>query len=113
MFFVKLEKKNNNKKKNNLKIYINLFFKTEMSFWSKFDRILTKVEKKGFDVANKGHIWGVNILIMSLCYGVYSMFRDYNDFFIDARVITVLKKDSKFPNINNKLKKYKNIVYKA
>lgn len=57
-----------------------------MSFWSKFDRVLTKVEEKGFKTANKFHQYAVNTLIIGFMYGTYSLFRDYNDFFIDARV---------------------------
>ena len=57
-----------------------------MSFWAKLDRLLTKVEKKGFLIANKAHVYSVNILIIGVLYGVFTMFRDYNDFFIDARV---------------------------
>ncbi|KAL4426638.1 hypothetical protein ABPG74_018716 [Tetrahymena malaccensis] len=59
-----------------------------MSFWSKLDKILTRVEEKGFRAANKMHQYAVNALIMGFLYGTYTLFRDYNDFFIDAREIT-------------------------
>lgn len=49
-----------------------------MSFWTKFDKVLTKIEKKGFDFANKAHIYTVNICIAGVLYGIFSMFRDYN-----------------------------------
>lgn len=60
--------------------------KENMSFWSKFDKILTKVEDKGFRAANRVHEYTVNALILGFMYGTYTLFRDYNDFFIDARV---------------------------
>lgn len=62
-----------------------------MSFWKKFDRILTRVEKKGFDIANKAHVYTVNILLIGFGYGIYSMFSDYNAFFSDARVLKKIK----------------------
>ncbi len=57
-----------------------------MSFWTKLDKILTKVEDKGFRAANRVHQYAVNGLIIGFLYGTYTLFRDYNDFFIDARV---------------------------
>lgn len=60
-----------------------------MSFWKKIDRILARVERKGFEVANKAHVYTVNVLLLGLGYGIYSMFSDYNKFFSDARVISV------------------------
>ena len=57
-----------------------------MSFWAKFDRILSKVEQKGFNFANKAHYYTINIILLSCAYGIYTIFRDYNSFFLDARV---------------------------
>lgn len=75
-----------------------------MSFWHKFDKILTKAEKKGFETANKAHIWTVNILVCGTLYGIYTLFRDYNEFFIDARVknliiIIIINNNLTFINI--------------
>jgi hypothetical protein len=57
-----------------------------MSFWNKLDKLLTRVESKGFKIANNLHYYTVNIMILGCCYGIYTMFKDYNDFFLDARV---------------------------
>ena len=54
--------------------------------WERFDKFLMKIEKKGFNVANKMHIWTVNLILCGLAYGTYTFFRDYNEFFKDARV---------------------------
>ena len=56
-----------------------------MSMWNKVDKILTRIEKKGFEAANKAHVYSINILLFGCCYATYTFFRDYNDFFIDAR----------------------------
>lgn len=55
--------------------------------WDKIDKFLIKVEKKGFNVANKLHIWSINLILCGLAYGTYTLFRDYNDFFKYARVL--------------------------
>lgn len=60
--------------------------KDPSDFWTKFDKYFSKVEKKGFEMANKAHIWGVNLLLAGLAYGTYSIFTDYNDFFKSGRV---------------------------
>jgi len=62
-----------------------------MSFWKKFDKILTKAENKGFETANKAHYYTINIMIGCCIYGVYTIMRDYNNFFKDARVNFQLK----------------------
>ena len=50
--------------------------------WSKFlkraDKILIKLEQKGFEVANKAHIYSINIILLGLGYGMYTFLRDYN-----------------------------------
>jgi len=61
-----------------------------MSFWVKLEKIFSKVEQKGFVIANKAHYYTINVLLCSFGYGVYTFFRDYNEFFIDARVILFL-----------------------
>jgi len=59
-----------------------------MSFWKQFDKVLTAVERKGFKAANNIHYYSVNCLILGALYGAYTVFRDYNAFFLDARVNT-------------------------
>lgn len=54
--------------------------------WKKIDKILEKFEKKGFELANKAHIYTINMILLGLTYGTYTFFRDYNNFFLDARV---------------------------
>jgi len=54
--------------------------------WKKLDKILEKFEKKGFELANKAHIYTINMILLGLTYGTYTFFRDYNAFFLDARV---------------------------
>ena len=61
-----------------------------MSFWKKLDKMLYKFEQKGFDTANTLHKWSVNLLICGFLYGSYTLFRDYNTFFKDARVLRQL-----------------------
>ena len=55
-------------------------------FWKKLDSILTKIEMKGFKVANKAHIYAVNGLLLLFAYNAVTVFRDYNTFFLEARV---------------------------
>lgn len=57
--------------------------------WNKIDKILTRAEKGGYNLANKLHIWTVNFILCGLAYGTYTFFRDYNDFFRDARVFSL------------------------
>jgi hypothetical protein len=54
--------------------------------WDRLNRLLIKAENAGHRTANKMHYYSVNAILIGLGYGVYSMFRDYNEFFIDARV---------------------------
>jgi hypothetical protein len=46
--------------------------------WERINKFLTRVEKKGFNVANKLHEWTINIILASLVYGTYTFLRDYN-----------------------------------
>ena len=57
-----------------------------MGYWEKFDSFVGRIEKKGFNFANKFHMYSVNILLMGLVYGTYTLFRDYNEFFKAGRV---------------------------
>lgn len=57
--------------------------------WKKIDSWLTKAEKAGFKVANKAHIYVVNGLLILFAYNVYTVFRGYNEFFLEARVIII------------------------
>ena len=54
--------------------------------WERINKFLTRVEKKGFNAANKLHEWTINVILASLVYGTYTFLRDYNQFFLDARV---------------------------
>jgi hypothetical protein len=54
--------------------------------WTKMDKLLTRFEKKGFQFANKAHIWTINVILVGLTYGTYTFFRDYNEFFKAGRV---------------------------
>ena len=58
-------------------------------WWDRLDKFLIKVEKKGFNAANRLHIWTINIILCGLAYGTYTFFRDYNEFFLDARVFII------------------------
>lgn len=57
-------------------------------WWSRIDKLLTRIEKKGYHVANRAHIYSVNILIFASLYAGYTIFRDYNNYFLEARVST-------------------------
>jgi hypothetical protein len=57
--------------------------------FNRIDKLLTKFEKKGYNLANKLHVWTINIILCSLAYGTYTFFRDYNDFFRDARGVKI------------------------
>ena len=54
--------------------------------WDKLNKIFLKIEKVGFNIANKAHIYTVNVILIGLTYGAYTFLRDYNDFFLVARV---------------------------
>lgn len=57
-----------------------------MSFWKRFDAVLTKWEKKGFNFANKAHVYTVNILLITIAWQSMNFFKDYNQYFLDTRV---------------------------
>ena len=48
-------------------------------FLKMLDRVLTKMEKGGFKVANFAYKTGINLLLLSMCYTVYTALRDYNE----------------------------------
>jgi len=56
------------------------------SWWDKIDRWLSSAEKKGFQLANKLHVYTINVILIGLAYGTYTIFRDYNEFFKAGRV---------------------------
>lgn len=58
--------------------------------WKKLDALLSKAEAKGFKVANKAHIYAINTILFIFAYNVVGVFRDYNAFFLEARVMTPL-----------------------
>jgi hypothetical protein len=57
-----------------------------MSFFKKLNNFVNSVEKKGFKAANTAHRWAVNGILLFIAYEVYSLLRDYNDGFMEARV---------------------------
>ena len=54
--------------------------------FQRFEKLFQKIEKIGFKVANKAHIYTVNAILLSVTYFTYTIFRDYNNFFYEARV---------------------------
>lgn len=60
-----------------------LFF---IMIWKKLDALLSKAEAKGFKMANKAHVYVVNGILCLIAYNVYTVFRGYNEFFLEARV---------------------------
>ena len=57
-----------------------------MSFFKKLNNFVNSVEKKGFKAANTAHRWAINGILLFIAYEVYSLLRDYNDGFMEARV---------------------------
>lgn len=55
-------------------------------FLKKADKVLLRIEQKGYDVANKAHVYTINFILLGLGYGMYTFLRDYNEFFIQIRV---------------------------
>ncbi|CAD8084091.1 unnamed protein product [Paramecium primaurelia] len=53
--------------------------------WKKLDALLSKAEAKGFKMANKAHVYVVNGILCLIAYNVYTVFRGYNEFFLEAR----------------------------
>ena len=78
--------------------------------WKKIDKILEKTEKKGFEMANKAHIYTINAMLCFLAYNTYTLFRDYNSFFLNARVL-ILNKSRKKMSFK-KFKMIKNLKLK-
>jgi hypothetical protein len=56
------------------------------SFLDKLDQWLGRAEKKGFQMANKLHVYTINAILLGLCYGTWTLVRDYNEFFKAGRV---------------------------
>lgn len=36
--------------------------------WKKFDQLLTRYEKKGFNLANKAHVYAINTIFIVIAY---------------------------------------------
>lgn len=68
-----------------LSVWLFLQYYTLIMSW--YNRVLSKLEKKGFTAANKGHKMFINLLLVGIAYQTYAFFREYNDFFIDAREV--------------------------
>lgn len=56
----------------------------------KIDENLTKIEKKGFNLANKVHKGAVNVCLLFIGYQVYSLLKEYNNYFLNNRKIKKL-----------------------
>lgn len=52
--------------------------------WSKW---LSRAEQKGFRTANTMHRVAINCILLYIGYNIFTFFRDYNDFFLNARKI--------------------------
>lgn len=52
-----------------------------------WNRFLNVAEKLGFRAANKMHIFGVNVCLAFIAYQTFSFFKNYNEFFLNARKI--------------------------
>ncbi len=52
-----------------------------------WQQLLGKAEQKGFRAANNLHKLAINCILLYIGYNVFTFFRDYNDFFLNARQI--------------------------
>ena len=57
-----------------------------MSFFKKLDKVLERLEHRGFKFANTAHKFAVNCVLIFIVYNVYTIFRDYNRHFKEVRV---------------------------
>lgn len=73
-------------------------------FFKTFDKIFSKVEKKGFKMANFLHKTTVNIIIIGIGYTVVTTGRDYNEIFREQRKREFIKNNQE-KNITFKDKK--------
>ncbi len=51
------------------------------------NKYFSKAETFGFKVANKLHIYSVNVLLLGCGYTIYTVLRDYNATFREERVV--------------------------
>lgn len=63
------------------------FTNKQMGFFDNIDKGLGKVEKAGFNTANRIHRFAVNCILLFIGYNIYTIFRDYNLHFREKRVI--------------------------
>lgn len=59
-----------------------------------FDKYFSKVEKKGFKIANFLHKTTITLIIGGMCYTVYSSLVDYNQYFIEIRREKKIKEEN-------------------
>jgi len=52
-----------------------------------WEKLLGKAEQKGFRAANTFHKVAINCILLYISYNVFTFFRDYNDFFLNARKV--------------------------
>lgn len=63
-------------------------------FFKIFDKYFTKVEKKGFHVANFLHKSTIVLIMGGMCYTIYSSMVDYNNYFIEIRRENKIKEEN-------------------
>ena len=57
-----------------------------MSFFKKLNKLITRVENKGFEAANVAHKWTINCILLFIVYNFTSTIVGYNQSFKEARV---------------------------
>ncbi|KAM3143978.1 hypothetical protein pb186bvf_004029 [Paramecium bursaria] len=57
-----------------------------MVIWQRINRVLQRVEDKGFKFANKAHFIAINTILVMIGYNFITFFVDYNEFYLEARV---------------------------
>lgn len=53
----------------------------------KIDKKVTKIENKGFNMANKMHKYAIRGCLIFIGYELYQFLKEYNNFFLNARKI--------------------------
>ena len=64
-------------------------------FFKIFDKYFTKVEKKGFLIANFLHKSTIILIMGGMCYTIYSSMVDYNNYFIEIRRENKIREENK------------------
>ena len=64
-------------------------------FFKTFDKIFSRVEKKGFKMANFLHKSAVNVIIIGIGYTVVTTAREYNEIFKEQRQKEFIKNNQK------------------